>query len=78
MSQVNSASKSMIKSRLRIFKRLKESDKTPVKILLLAALIGAAVGLIGSLFEIGTTWISNYRVQSVSEWVAPKWLMVVG
>ncbi len=44
MSQVNSVSKSMMKNRLRIFKRLKESDKTPVKILLLAALIGAAVG----------------------------------
>lgn len=68
---------STIKNRLRIFKRLKDSDKTPIKILLLAALIGAAVGLIGSLFELGTTWISNYRVQSVSEWVTPKWLIVV-
>ncbi|GAB1437685.1 H(+)/Cl(-) exchange transporter ClcA [Providencia sp.] len=77
MTQVNSASQSVVKKRLRIFQRLKESDKTPLKILLLAALIGAAVGFVGSLFELGTTWISNYRVQSVNEWVTPKWLIVV-
>ncbi|MGG4607815.1 H(+)/Cl(-) exchange transporter ClcA [Providencia sp. Me31A] len=77
MTQVNSTSQSVVKKRLRIFQRLKESDKTPLKILLLAALIGAAVGLVGSLFELGTTWVSNYRVQSVNEWVTPKWLIII-
>ncbi|HBO21703.1 MULTISPECIES: H(+)/Cl(-) exchange transporter ClcA [unclassified Providencia] len=76
MKQDNSISKSTIKIRFGILKRLKESDKTPIKILILAAVIGATVGLIGSLFMLGTTWISHYRIHSVGEFVTHKWLIV--
>lgn len=76
MKQDNTISKSTIKIRFGILKRLKESDKTPIKILILAAVIGATVGLIGSLFMLGTTWISHYRIDSVGEFVTQKWLIV--
>lgn len=76
MKQEASTSKSAIKIRFGILKRLKESDKTPLKILILAAIIGASVGLIGSLFMLGTTWISQYRISSVGELVTNKWLLV--
>lgn len=76
MMQENSASKSAMKYRFGVLRRLKESDKTPLKILLLAAIIGAAVGLVGSLFMLATTWINSYRVQSVGDLVVDKWLAV--
>ncbi|EMK3754888.1 H(+)/Cl(-) exchange transporter ClcA [Providencia rettgeri] len=76
MAQEKLTSKSVMKYRFGVLRRLKESDKTPIKILLLAAIIGAAVGLIGSLFMLGTTWISNYRTQSVGDLVIDKWLVI--
>ncbi|MGG4663858.1 H(+)/Cl(-) exchange transporter ClcA [Providencia vermicola] len=77
MIQANASQKSPPSSAKGLFTRIKSSDKTPFKILLLSAIIGAFVGLVGSLFEMGTTWVSNTRVQSVDELVDNKWLIVV-
>lgn len=76
MSEQNPISQSAMKYRFGILKRLKESDKTPLVILVLAAVIGAFVGLIGTLFELATTWISNYRSTTVTELVTDKWLVI--
>ncbi|MDV5226741.1 H(+)/Cl(-) exchange transporter ClcA [Providencia rettgeri] len=76
MSEQSPISPSAMKYRFGILRRLKESNKTPLAILLLAALIGAFVGLIGSLFELGTTWVSNYRGSEVSKYVTDKWLII--
>lgn len=76
MSEPTPISQSAIKYRFGILRRLKESDKTPLIILLLAAIIGAFVGLVGSLFELSTTWLSNYRSSSVTTHVTDKWLVV--
>lgn len=76
MSKQNPISQSAMKYRFRILRRLKESDKTPLVILALAAVIGAFVGLIGTLFELATTWVINYRSSSVTEFVTDKWLII--
>lgn len=76
MSEQNPISQSAMKYRFGILRRLKESDKTPLVILALAAVIGAFVGLIGTLFELATTWIMNYRSSSVTEFVTDKWLII--
>lgn len=76
MSKQNPISQSAMKYRFGILRRLKESDKTPLVILALAAVIGAFVGLIGTLFELATTWIINYRSSSVTEFVTDKWLII--
>ncbi|MCW2255545.1 CIC family chloride channel protein [Providencia alcalifaciens] len=76
MSVQNPISQSAMKYRFGILRRLKESDKTPLVILALAAVIGAFVGLIGTLFELATTWVINYRSSSVTELVTDKWLII--
>ncbi|EMI5491249.1 H(+)/Cl(-) exchange transporter ClcA [Providencia stuartii] len=76
MSEQSPISQSAMKYRFGILRRLKESNKTPLAILLLAALIGAFVGLVGSLFELGTTWVSDYRSSTVSQYVTDKWLII--
>lgn len=76
MSEQSSMSQSAMKYRFGILRRLKESNKTPFGILLLSAVIGAFVGLVGTLFELGTTWVSNYRSSSVNELITDKWLLI--
>ncbi|HHR6029181.1 TPA: H(+)/Cl(-) exchange transporter ClcA [Providencia alcalifaciens] len=76
MMQANSTPKSDNKTHFSFLRRLKESDKTPLKVLVLAAIIGAVVGLIGSLFMLGTEWVSNIRVSSVNQYVTNKWLII--
>ncbi|EKT55978.1 H(+)/Cl(-) exchange transporter ClcA [Providencia sneebia] len=62
--------------RFGILKQLKESDKSPLVVLFLSAVIGTFVGLVGSMFELGTTWVGNYRSNTVSELVTNKWLII--
>lgn len=76
MADKNSVSANEIKYRFGVLKRLKEKDKTPLIILLLSAIIGSLAGLVGVLFEIGTTWISNQRTDAVSAYFSDKWLMI--
>lgn len=76
MTDKNSVSATEIKYRFGVLKRLKEKDKTPLVILLLSAIIGSLAGLVGVLFEISTTWISNQRTDTVSAYFSDKWLMI--
>ncbi|MTB66412.1 H(+)/Cl(-) exchange transporter ClcA [Providencia sp. wls1943] len=76
MIQANSTPKSDNKTHFSFLRHVKESDKTPLKVLVLAAIIGAVVGLIGSLFMLGTEWVSNMRIASVNQYVTNKWLVI--
>ncbi|HHR5880303.1 TPA: H(+)/Cl(-) exchange transporter ClcA [Providencia alcalifaciens] len=76
MMQANSTPKSDNKTHFSFLHHVKESDKTPLKVLVLAAIIGAVVGLIGSLFMLGTEWVSNIRISSVNQYVTNKWLVI--
>ncbi|HGN0868320.1 H(+)/Cl(-) exchange transporter ClcA [Providencia sp. JGM181] len=76
MMQANSTPKSDNKTHFSFLRHVKESDKTPLKVLVLAAIIGAVVGLIGSLFMLGTEWVSNIRIASVNQYVTNKWLVI--
>lgn len=76
MMQANSTPKLDNKTHFSFLRHVKESDKTPLKVLVLAAIIGAVVGLIGSLFMLGTEWVSNIRIASVNQYVTNKWLVI--
>ncbi|MTC60047.1 H(+)/Cl(-) exchange transporter ClcA [Providencia rustigianii] len=76
MTQDNSNHQSNNHRHFQLLRKLKESDKTPVKVLFLAAIIGAVVGLIGSLFMLGTEWVSSLRISSVNQYVTNKWLII--
>lgn len=76
MSEKHLVSESERNHRIGILKRLKEKDKTPLIILILAAIIGSLAGLVGVLFELGTTWISNLRVESVNHYFSDKWSLI--
>ncbi|CAH0533676.1 H(+)/Cl(-) exchange transporter ClcA [Vibrio stylophorae] len=42
-------------------RRFMSSHKTPIQVLLLSALVGVGAGLLGTLFEMGVSWISSHR-----------------
>lgn len=48
-------------------------DNTPVAILLLSALVGVLVGLVGVGFEKGVSWIQEQRLSAVMQWGAGEW-----
>lgn len=58
-------------------KYLRNCDKTPAKILILAALAGIIIGLIGTLFQLGVEYIANFRMTSVKNYFAEPWQMVL-
>jgi len=59
-----------------IVRRFLRRDKTPVSILLLAAIVGLAAGLIGTLFEIGVHWVSEQRTAYLLE-NSPLWALAL-
>lgn len=56
-------------------RRLLNRDKTPLKILLMAALVGTVAGIIGVAFEKAVNWVSNLRMASIAH-VADHWFIV--
>lgn len=56
-------------------RRLLNRDKTPLKILLMAALVGTVAGLVGVAFEKAVNWVSNLRMASIAH-VADHWFIV--
>ncbi|MBS0973471.1 chloride channel protein, partial [Serratia rubidaea] len=50
-------------------------DKTPVAILLMAALVGALAGLLGVAFEKSVDWVQQQRFSALS-YVADAWYLV--
>ncbi|XYK62404.1 H(+)/Cl(-) exchange transporter ClcA [Serratia marcescens] len=50
-------------------------DKTPVAILVMAALVGALAGLLGVAFDKAVEWVQQQRLASLAQ-VADSWLLV--
>lgn len=48
-------------------------DKTPVIILVLAALVGTLVGLVGVAFEKGVSALQALRLEMVTQWAPAEW-----
>ncbi|EEE8870115.1 ClC family H(+)/Cl(-) exchange transporter, partial [Salmonella enterica subsp. enterica serovar Enteritidis] len=43
-------------------RRLMQRDKTPLAILLMAAVVGTLTGLVGVAFEKAVSWVQNMRI----------------
>ena len=56
-------------------RRLLNRDKTPLKILLMAALVGTVAGFVGVAFEKAVNWVFNLRMASIAH-VADHWFIV--
>jgi hypothetical protein len=56
-------------------RRLVRRDKTPLAILLMAAVVGTLAGLVGVAFEKAVNWVQNMRIGSLSH-VANHWFLV--
>jgi H+/Cl- antiporter ClcA len=50
-------------------------DKTPVAILLMAALVGTLAGLLGVAFDKAVEWVQQQRLASLAQ-VADSWILV--
>ena len=48
-------------------RRLLERDKTPLAILLMAAVVGTVTGLVGVAFEKAVTWVQNQRIGALAQ-----------
>lgn len=53
--------------------KLIKSDKTPLHILLISALVGSLAGLLGVLFQMGVSFVASFRVSSIEGVFAEKW-----
>ena len=56
-------------------RRLIQRDKTPLAVLLMAAVVGTLAGLIGVAFEKSVNWVQNVRIGALVE-VADHWFLV--
>ena len=56
-------------------RRLIQRDKTPLAVLLMAAVVGTLAGLIGVAFEKSVNWVQNLRIGVLVE-VADHWFLV--
>lgn len=55
-------------------------DKTPISILLLSAIVGILAGIVGTLFEMGVTWVSETRTDWLKQELGsllPLWLTAI-
>ena len=56
-------------------RRLIQRDKTPLAVLLMAAVVGTLAGLLGVAFEKSVNWVQNLRIGALVE-VADHWFLV--
>ena len=56
-------------------RRLIQRDKTPLAVLLMAAVVGTLAGLVGVAFEKSVNWVQNVRISALVE-VADHWFLV--
>ncbi len=56
-------------------RKLLNRDKTPLMVLLMAAVVGALVGLVGVAFEHAVNWVMNARIGTLAQ-VADHWFIV--
>lgn len=62
---------------MKFIEQLIKSDKTPLHILLLSAVIGALAGLVGVLFQMGVAFVSSFRVSSIEGFFTEKWRIAI-
>ena len=55
-------------------RRLIQRDKTPLAVLLMAAVVGTLAGLVGVAFEKSVNWVQNLRIGALVE-VADHWFL---
>ncbi|KFC07627.1 H+/Cl- exchange transporter [Trabulsiella guamensis ATCC 49490] len=53
--------------RRHVMRRLLNRDKTPLAILLMAAVVGTITGLAGVAFEKAVTWVQNGRIETLTQ-----------
>lgn len=58
-------------------KKFRDSDKTPVQILVLAAIVGSLAGLVGVLFQLGVDYLINFRMTTVKDFFEEPWQIAV-
>ena len=56
-------------------RRLIQRDKTPLAVLLMAAVVGTLAGLVGVAFEKSVNWVQNQRIGALVQ-VADHWYLV--
>lgn len=62
---------------MKFIEQLIKSDKTPLHILLLSALIGSVAGFVGVLFQMGVSFVSSFRVSSIEGFLTEKWQIAI-
>lgn len=62
-----------IEMRRAAIRQFMRRDNTPAAILLLSALVGGLVGLVGVGFEKGVGWVQQQRLTAVTQWAADEW-----
>lgn len=58
-----------------VVRRLIQRDKTPLAVLLMAAVVGTLAGLVGVAFEKSVNWVQNVRIETLVQ-VADHWFLV--
>ncbi|WP_244664680.1 chloride channel protein [Candidatus Symbiopectobacterium sp. 'North America'] len=64
---------SLIDVRRAAIRQFLRRDKTPVMILVLAALVGTLVSLVGVAFEKGVSALQALRLETVTQWAPAEW-----
>lgn len=72
-SVTTSRERSLIDVRRAAIQQFLRRDKTPVMILVLAALVGTLVGLVGVAFEKGVNALQALRLETVTQWAHAEW-----
>lgn len=58
------------------FKKLKQSQRASIKILILSAVVGTLVGIVGALFQRLASWIKTNRFEYIHGTFVNSWLLV--
>ena len=65
----------MHKRRRDVVRKLLNRDKTPLMVLLMSAVVGTLVGVVGVAFEHAVNWVLNVRIGTLVQ-VADHWYLV--
>ncbi|HAT3951734.1 MULTISPECIES: H(+)/Cl(-) exchange transporter ClcA [Enterobacteriaceae] len=63
------------KRRRDVVRKLLNRDKTPLMVLLMSAVVGTLVGVVGVAFEHAVSWVQNVRIGTLAQ-VADRWFIV--
>lgn len=69
--------KSPNEQRFNLFKKAKETNLAPVKVLFLSAVVGSLAGLIGVLFEKSVNWVTHLRQEQFKEAITNPYFLAI-